>query len=305
MLTEDKADAIEAQSPTTTELEFHPAADIFPLMQGSEFDEFVADICAHGQQVPIVLHGGKILDGRNRYRGCLQEGIEPEMVDGTEMIDDPFAYVISANLRRRHLTDEEKRKAIAAYIAQAPEKSDRQFGKELGVDHKTVARARAEAEDVGKVPHVEKRTDTKGRAQPARRTGKKPAPKKPTQESTTAESMTTEPPYDAAAWAQARSDEELKATLRAIGKERLEKAFGVIPAPAYRDGIRGSDLLVTLTRLMRTALNELETARKDKDAVVAAAVKGMRDKLKAGGHDICDIQITIRGECECATKRAK
>jgi hypothetical protein len=82
---------------------------------------------------------------------------------------DPYAYVTTANLHRRHLTAEQKRELIAKLIALAPEKSDRQFGKELGVDHKTIARARAEGEDVGKVPHVEKRTDSKGRHQPARR----------------------------------------------------------------------------------------------------------------------------------------
>jgi ParB-like nuclease domain len=159
-----------------SELRFHPLADIFPLMEGAEFDALVADIKANGLREPIVLYEGKILDGRNRFRACLEAGIDPMVEENYgDDIGDPAAYVVSANIRRRHLRPEQKRTAIAAVIALKPEASDRAIAKVVNADHKTVARARAEAEDVGKLPHVETRTDTKGRKQPV----KKAAPAKP------------------------------------------------------------------------------------------------------------------------------
>jgi N6-adenosine-specific RNA methylase IME4/ParB-like chromosome segregation protein Spo0J len=95
-------------------LEFHPLATLFPLLDGAGFDELVADIRVHGIREPIVLFEGKILDGRNRYRACIEAGVEPTFT--VYQGDDPIAYVISLNLRRRHL-DESQRAMVAAKLA--------------------------------------------------------------------------------------------------------------------------------------------------------------------------------------------
>jgi N6-adenosine-specific RNA methylase IME4/anti-sigma28 factor (negative regulator of flagellin synthesis) len=97
-------------------MEFHEAADIFPLMQGEEFENLVADVKRNGLLDDIVVHNdGAILDGRNRYRACEEAGIEPrfrQWIGSGSAID----FVVSANLHRRHL-NESQRAMVAERIA--------------------------------------------------------------------------------------------------------------------------------------------------------------------------------------------
>jgi hypothetical protein len=84
-------------------MEFHPLANLFPMMTDSEIVDLGDDMVQHGQRKKIMLYEGMILDGRNRYRACLLKGIEPRFVEfmGGE---DALAYVISMNLMRRNMT---------------------------------------------------------------------------------------------------------------------------------------------------------------------------------------------------------
>jgi N6-adenosine-specific RNA methylase IME4 len=94
--------------------EFHPLANIFPLVEGPEFADLVADIREHGLHEPIVMFEDRVLDGRNRLRACEAAGIEPVFTVYTG--DDPVAFVVSLNLRRRH-SDESQRAMVAAKLA--------------------------------------------------------------------------------------------------------------------------------------------------------------------------------------------
>ena len=150
-------------------LEFHPLADIFPPMEDAEFDALVADIKANGLYQAIILHGGMLLDGRNRYRACLAAGVEPTTVNGDEWIDDPATYVISANIHRRHLTAEQKRELIANLLKADPGKSDRQIAEAVKASPTTVGTVRAEIASTvqsGQLPQKRIGKDGKARKQP-------------------------------------------------------------------------------------------------------------------------------------------
>ena len=144
---------------------FHPLAEMFPLMQGAAFDDLVADIRANGLIEPIILHEDKILDGRNRERACRAAGVEPTY--RPFMGDDPLAYVISANLHRRHLTPEQKLKIVEDLIRAKPEASSRQIADMAKVSPTTASKIRHEMEDVSS---VDTSIDTRGRRQPRTKT---------------------------------------------------------------------------------------------------------------------------------------
>ncbi len=105
-----------------SEYEFHPLADLFPLLGEAELNELADDILEHGQREPIWLYERKILDGRNRYRACLLKGINPHIME--TRVADPAAFVASMNLHRRHLS-EEQRGMIAARLATFQHGGDR------------------------------------------------------------------------------------------------------------------------------------------------------------------------------------
>lgn len=89
-------------------MEVHEYAKLFPPMSNEEFEELVEDIRQNGQLEPIIVYEGKILDGRNRYNACMKLGIKPKMVDYNGENLTPLNFVISKNIKRRHLTASQK-----------------------------------------------------------------------------------------------------------------------------------------------------------------------------------------------------
>ena len=94
----------------------HPAAEIFPLLEGANFEALVQDIRNNGLREAITLHpDGSVLDGRNRLRACRALAIEP-LVSKWDGSGTEAAFVVSKNLHRRHL-DETQRAMVATTLA--------------------------------------------------------------------------------------------------------------------------------------------------------------------------------------------
>lgn len=93
-------------------LELHPLCSLFPRMSGAEFESLREDIKANGLRNPIVVHGGMILDGGNRYRACLEAGVEPSFEEFSG--DNLVSYVLSVNLHRRHMTPGQQAAIVAS-----------------------------------------------------------------------------------------------------------------------------------------------------------------------------------------------
>ena len=116
-------------------MEIHKFADIFPMMNGEEFKQLKQDIEENGLLEPITIFENKILDGRNRYNACKEVDVKVKTTEYKGK--NPLQYVISTNLKRRHLNesqramvainhrkvfdDEAKKRQLAGVVAQVPQ----------------------------------------------------------------------------------------------------------------------------------------------------------------------------------------
>jgi len=85
------------------DLEVHPHANRLPLMRPSEFKGLCKTIAANGQQVPVILLDGKLLDGRNRTNACAKLRISVRAICYTGSDTQALLYVLNANQYHRDL----------------------------------------------------------------------------------------------------------------------------------------------------------------------------------------------------------
>lgn len=141
--------------------ELHPLCTLFPRLSGAEFDALREDIKLNGLRQPIVLHEGMILDGGNRYRACLDAGVEPifEQFDGGNLV----SFVLSANLHRRHMSPGQQ----AAIVASAQDWAKAQgVGKPKSVNVDQLATVDQRAAQSGASRSTQKMADKLAKADP-------------------------------------------------------------------------------------------------------------------------------------------
>jgi hypothetical protein len=119
----------------------HPIADVWPMMDEAKLAELADDIRKNGQLVPVWLYEEKILDGRNRWAACKIAGVEPKTKEYTG--DEPTAFAVSLNDRRRHM-NKGSLAAVAAelepFFAADAKRRQQEAGKEHGRGQKVMAK---------------------------------------------------------------------------------------------------------------------------------------------------------------------
>ena len=93
----------------------HPICLLMPSADEDELQNLADDIRSHGLLDPIVLFEKRILDGRNRAAACESAGVAPRYVEFDGTREEALMFVVSHNLKRRHLT----KQAIADTLVEA------------------------------------------------------------------------------------------------------------------------------------------------------------------------------------------
>jgi len=89
-------------------LQIHELAKIFPDMTPEEFNDLKEDIKQNSQLNPIITYEGAVIDGKNRLKALTELKIDPIFQEFEGDPEKLLDYVISQNLKRRHLNSSQR-----------------------------------------------------------------------------------------------------------------------------------------------------------------------------------------------------
>ena len=98
-----------------TNYEYHDLCTMFPPMAADVFAKLVESVRAHGPKRPVVLHEGKILDGRHAYLAYREVGVPFTVREWAGEFGSPLEFVLQLNETRRELTPSQ-RAALAVEV---------------------------------------------------------------------------------------------------------------------------------------------------------------------------------------------
>lgn len=137
-----------------SKLDIHPATALLPIMSDDDLNVLVEDIKQHGLMEPIIVHDGKILDGRSRWTACVLAGVKPSFMQWNGLGEIPTRYVIAKNLRRLNMSRSQlaalavelapvvRSEVKSAAMHMPVQKFDDFLGKLVGVSHNVIFQAR-------------------------------------------------------------------------------------------------------------------------------------------------------------------
>lgn len=99
--------------PSNGAYTFHRVCEIFPETDAEELQDLAEDIKANGQQLPIIVFGNQIYDGRRRFKACELAGVTPKIQ--IRKTEPSISEIVSLNLKRRDLSASQ-RAAIGAEL---------------------------------------------------------------------------------------------------------------------------------------------------------------------------------------------
>jgi hypothetical protein len=134
-------------SESADRLDFHPYANIFPMMSSTESSTLKDVIVLRGLRNPIVLFEGMILDGRNRYRQCIDSGVEPEFEYFSGTNQDALDLVRSLNLCRRDLSSSQRAACSLEYEKECAKLAKERHAEGVSLGGRTAGNGRPKTDD--------------------------------------------------------------------------------------------------------------------------------------------------------------